>query len=129
MYHLAALDGKHRGNRFEIAKDSFVLGKNPHADLHLTEAGVWKDHAQIEIFDEKGPKIFRLGEGILIINSEATDIAILRNGDLIQIGGASFRFGISPAQRRRCSFPHRLVWICILFVIFAEIFFILWLQL
>lgn len=127
MYQLTALEGENHGGRFFLGKASFVLGKNPNADLQLKEAGVWNDHVRIEV-SEREPRIRRLGEGILILNSEPTDLAVLRNGDLIQIGGAKFIFEVSPPKRRPFHVQHFLLWGMIVFIAFSEMILILWIK-
>ncbi len=128
MFCLTVVEGVEKGRRFDIASFPFVIGKNANAELTLTDAGVWPDHIALELPEGKGPQVSRLGEGTLSLNSEPTESAPLRNGDLMSIGATLLRFGVAPPERKSLLVHNMASWIAVGLIVLLELALILLLK-
>lgn len=98
MFRLTVLEGKRRGQHFDITSYPFVVGNNVEADLRMPDLGVWSNHVAIELEAGGEPHLKRLGDGVVSVNADPATFLKLRNGDLIAVGAAVFRFSASPAS-------------------------------
>lgn len=129
MFCVTVVEGSEKGKRFDIAAFPFVIGNNTNAELTLTDPGVWPDHIALELpSGNKGPQVSRLGEGTLSVNSEPTDSAPLRNGDLLSVGAALLRFGVAPPKRKSLLLHNTASWMAIATIVILELILILFLK-
>lgn len=122
MFRLTVLEGKRRGQHFDIPSYPFVIGNNVEADLRMPDLGVWSNHASIELKAGGEPRIRRLGDGVVSVNAEPSTFSKLRNGDLIAVGAAVFRFSSSPASLKNLGNLLVFVWFFIGAVVLLELF-------
>lgn len=122
MFRLTVLEGKRRGQHFDISSYPFVIGNNVEADLRMSDLGVWSNHASIELKAGGEPHIRRLGDGVVSVNAEPLVFSKLRNGDLIAVGAAVFRFSSSPASLKNLGNLPVFVWFFIGAVVLLELF-------
>lgn len=122
MFRLTVLEGKRRGQHFDISSYPFVIGNNVEADLRMPDLGVWSNHAAIELKAGGEPHIRRLGDGVVSVNAEPLMFSKLRNGDLIAVGAAVFRFSSSPASLKNLGNLPVFVWFFIGAVVLLELF-------
>lgn len=92
---LRGIAGGHNGRTFVLSRP-LVIGRDPHADLHLAEPALAKHHALIER-SASGVRYRQLGEGpMLAVNGWEVPRAALSHGD--QLVCADYRFVLeSPA--------------------------------
>ena len=128
MFSLTIVEGRQRGQRVDLNKYPFVIGSNSDAHLKLSEPGVWSNHLVVELADNKGPALRRLGDGTVSLNSDPVEVSVLRNGDLINIGAAVLRFGLSPAKRKPLTFLNSASWTAIIAIVVLEIVLLLLLK-
>lgn len=122
MFRLTVLKGKRRGQHFDISSYPFVVGNNVEADLRMSDLGVWSNHAAIELEIGGEPHLKRLGDGVVSINAEPATFSKLRNGDLIAVGAAVFRFSASPSLLKNLGRLPVFVWLIAGVVVLLELF-------
>ena len=122
MFRLTVLEGKRRGQHFDIPSYPFVVGSNVEADLRMPDIGVWSNHAAIELVAAGEPHLKRLGDGMVSVNAEPATFSKLRNGDLIAVGAAVFRFSSSPASLKNLGRIPVFVWLVVGAVVLLELF-------
>lgn len=122
MFRLTVLKGKRRGQHFDIPSYPFVVGNNVEADLRMPDLGVWSNHAAIELESGSEPHLNRLGDGVVSVNAEPATFSKLRNGDLIAVGAAVFRFSLSPASLKNLGRIPVFVWFFVGAVVLLELF-------
>lgn len=122
MFRLTVLEGKRRGQYFDIPSYPFVVGNNVEADLRMPDVGVWNNHVAIELKAGGEPHLKRLGEGVVSVNADPATFSKLRNGDLIVVGAAVFRFSLSPAPLKNLGRIPVVVWFVVGAVMLLELF-------
>ncbi len=122
MFRLTVLEGKRRGQHFDIPSYPFVVGNNVEADLRMPDVGVWNNHVAIELEAGGEPHLKRLGEGVVSVNADPATFSKLRNGDLIVVGAAVFRFSLSPAPLKNLGRILVVVWFVVVAVMLLELF-------
>ena len=122
MFRLTVLEGKRRGQHFDIPSYPFVVGNNVEADLRMPDVGVWNNHVAIELEAGGEPHLKRLGEGVVSVNTDPATFSKLRNGDLIVVGAAVFRFSLSPAPLKNLGRILVVVWFVVGAVMLLELF-------
>lgn len=127
MFRLTVLEGKRRGQHFDILSYPFVVGNNVEADLRIPDIGVWSNHVAIELEAGGEPYLKRLGEGMVSVNADPSTFSKLRNGDLIAVGAAVFRFSLSPVSLKNLGRIPVFVWFIVGTVVLLEMFCIVFL--
>lgn len=122
MFRLTILEGKRRGQHFDITSYPFVVGSNVEADLRMPDIGVWSNHAAIELESGGEPHLKRLGDGMVSVNAEPATFSKLRNGDLIAVGAVVFCFSSSPASLKNLGWLPVFVWFVVGAVVLLELF-------
>lgn len=71
-------------------RPSLTFGRSPEADICITDPKVSKIHAEIRPWDNDHVIKDMNSRNGMLINGVRTDIAVLRLGDVIKIGGHEF---------------------------------------
>ena len=89
--HLALEDG---GEVLLVALDRDVLhiGRSPSADIVLDDATVSRRHAVIALQDGRAVLLDDRSRHGVVVNGERVGRAVLRDGDIIQLGGVTARY-------------------------------------
>ena len=103
----------------------FVIGRAPAADLRITSAGVWEEHASIRLSENGDPRAQRFliesaGQSIISINGEVTRSKLLSIGDEISLGAVRLVVSLAPARQSKLAWHESLVWAVLLFVVVLE---------
>ncbi len=97
MATLVAIKGPSTGKSFELQKDS-VLGRSLGSDIYIGDLNVSRRHACIHVSGE-GDEVEDLGSGNgTFVNEVAVQRRRLADGDLIRIGGSTFRYQAARRQ-------------------------------
>jgi len=95
-------DGRVRGS-FDVRLGRNIAGKAPDVDLRLYVSGVSRHHAEF-ILDHEGFVVRDLGStNGLIVNGQRTSMAMLRVGDVVELGMQRIRVD----ERRPADAGHR----------------------
>jgi pSer/pThr/pTyr-binding forkhead associated (FHA) protein len=127
MIQLEILSGKTAGARWVARRFPVRIGRAPDSDLQLEERGVWERHLQIDLNPGDGFILTTNPEARVIANGQPVEHAVLRNGDLLEIGAVKLRFWLSEARQRGLGFREVLVWAIIAGVCIGQIALIYWL--
>ncbi|MCF7708275.1 MAG: FHA domain-containing protein [Verrucomicrobia bacterium] len=109
------------GESFALSEFPAVLGRGDDAGLVFKEDGVWDRHAIVHKGNE-GFELEALGGALVRVNNQPVQNAVLRNGDVIDLGSVKLEFQLAPltqkSQRlRECFFWGILVSICLVEVV------------
>jgi len=91
----------------------FRIGRATDADLVAGDEGVWDRHLELAFDPVNGFLLRAEGEALATLNGESFNEAILRNGDLIQIGGLKLRFWLSRTRQTGLGVREWLTWIAL----------------
>ncbi|MBN1476530.1 FHA domain-containing protein [Candidatus Sumerlaeota bacterium] len=97
---LTVVKGKQRGKEFILDGERTMIGRSPECDIQLSDWRVAKTHAHVL---RRGPRflIEDLGTwGAIHVNGAPVKETMLREGDLIQIGGTRMTFRLLPSGVR-----------------------------
>jgi pSer/pThr/pTyr-binding forkhead associated (FHA) protein len=110
VIQLTILNGKQAGARWVTRRFAFEIGRSPEADLRLDDDGVWNQHLRMEVRTDEGAALFAAEDAFLAVNGHQVQQAVLRNGDLIQVGSVQLLFGLSPTTQYSLRFREALSW-------------------
>ena len=110
MIQLAILNGKQAGTRWVARRFPSRIGRTPQSDLCLDDGGVWDHHLQLEIRSGEGAVISASPDAFTALNGQQVRQAVLRNGDLIEIGSVRLLFGLSSTRQSSLRLREVLTW-------------------
>jgi pSer/pThr/pTyr-binding forkhead associated (FHA) protein len=103
------------------------IGRGPNADLRLEEAGVWNEHAVLQLDPARNFSLTVQPDAIACVNGKPASQAVLRNGDIIELGVVKLRFWLEPARQRRLPLVEAFTWVAFVAVTYGEVILIYWL--
>ncbi len=127
MVQLHILSGKMAGNPWVARRFPFWIGRAPASALTLDDAGVWDHHAEISVRPEEGVVLKSSVEASTLLNGDRIQQAILRNGDLIEIGSVKMRFSLSATQQSGLRVREVTTWIALAMICLGQVALIYWL--
>jgi DNA-binding CsgD family transcriptional regulator len=104
--YLTAIAGASAGQRTAVRESEVVIGRDPQAGIRLTDSGVSRQHAKLVIASDGIVNLIDLGSrNGTFVNGARTDLAVLREGDRIQVGPEavlrlSYEVEVEPQKRR-----------------------------
>ena len=113
MVHLAILSGKQAGLRAVARRFPFCIGRNAEADLRIEEQGVWDRHLELDLKEPDGFVLEVPSDARAAVNGQPVKEAVLRNGDLIEIGALKIQFWLSETCQRELRLREVLTWFSI----------------
>ena len=113
MVQLVVLSGKQAGSRVIARRFPFRIGRNVEADLRAEEQGVWDRHLELDLKMPDGYVLNAPIDARVILNGESAKTAVLRNGDLIEIGALKIRFLLSETRQKGLRVREVLTWFSI----------------
>jgi pSer/pThr/pTyr-binding forkhead associated (FHA) protein len=121
VVQLQFLNGAKAGTRWVACRLPFTLGRSAQDDLRIEDDGVWDRHARIELRDRQWAVLVASEQARTSVNGQPIQEAILRNGDILQIGSVQLQFGFSPAAHRGLRIREVLTWIGIALMALVEV--------
>jgi len=100
MVQLKILSGKMAGATWVARRFPVRVGRSPGADLQLEEDGVWDEHFEIILDPTTGFVLETHPDAQVSANGQPVQSAVLRNGDLIEIGSMKMRFWLTETRQR-----------------------------
>jgi predicted component of type VI protein secretion system len=127
VIQLQILSGKQAGSDIVVRRFPFIVGRGADADLRLDDAGVWDRHAEIGFRRKEGFSVAAQGEASVGVNGERTETAMLRNGDVMELGSVQLRFWLARSQQKTLRVREALAWTALFALFAAQIGLIYWL--
>lgn len=127
MVQLDILSGKKAGNQWVARRFPFRVGRRAQSTLALDDPGVWETHAEISIRPDEGLVLTSSSEAVTLLNGERIQQAILRNGDLIDVGSVKMRFSLSATQQSGLRFRETAIWVGLAMICLGQVALIYWL--
>jgi predicted component of type VI protein secretion system len=126
MVQFQILSGKMAGSQWVARHFPFSVGRSNGADFSLDESAMWDRHFQIA-FQPEGFVLTTEPEAFVILNGERVQRAVLKSGDLLEIGLAKIRFGLSATTQKPLSSRECVAWTGLSLLCLAEVALICWL--
>ena len=127
MIQLAILSGRQAGTRWVARRFPSRIGRTTQSDLCLDDAGVWDQHLQLEIRTGQGAVLSASPDAFTAVNGQQVQEAVLRNGDLIEIGSVRLLFGLSATRQSSLRLREAVTWFALGAIGFAQVALIYWL--
>src|SRR5271170_684369 len=109
MVQLQILSGRRAGAQFDGSSLPMTVGRSEQSDVSLEEPGVWPCHCKIH-WRREG-LVLEVEPGALAsVNGVPMPRALLRNGDMITLGGVTLRFSLSPIHQSSAVLREWLTW-------------------
>jgi predicted component of type VI protein secretion system len=111
MVRLTVVGGKQAGRSLDADRFPVLIGRGGGCAMVLDDPGVWGEHAAIDWVKGEGFVLRCRPETTLSVNGIAASEQRLRNGDVIALGGAKLRFGLSETRQRSFRAREWLTWL------------------
>jgi len=115
------LNGARAGSQWLPCRLPFSIGRSPHDDLRVEADGVWERHARVELRDRQRAVLIASEHARTSVNGQPIREAILRNGDILELGSVQLQFSLSQAAHRGLRFREALTWIGIALMALAQV--------
>ncbi|MBN2506975.1 MAG: FHA domain-containing protein [Verrucomicrobia bacterium] len=113
---------EHRVRRFPLR-----LGRAADAGLRLTAHGVWERHAELRVHQGRELVLAAEPDAPVRVNGHPVTRAVLRTGDVIDLGGARLQFSLASPAPRGLRLREALTWAGLGAVFALQIALIYWL--
>jgi pSer/pThr/pTyr-binding forkhead associated (FHA) protein len=121
VVQLLVLNGFRAGTHWPAARLPFSIGRSPQDGLRLEDDGVWEHHARVDLRDRQRAVLTASEQALTTVNGQPIREAVLRNGDVIQIGSIRLQFSLGPAAHRGLRFREALTWIGLALMALAQV--------
>lgn len=113
MVQLKIVSGKKAGASWVTRRFPVRIGRSAGIDLQLEEDGVWDQHIQLDFRPPDGFVLTGHPDARTCLNDQPVQRALLRNGDVIEIGAAKIQFWLSESLQEGLRFREWLTWTAI----------------
>ncbi len=127
MVQLRILSGKKAGSVWTARHFPVRIGRASNAHLRLEEDGVWDRHLLLQFRRPDGFVLTTESEALAAVNGDPVHEAVLRNGDIIELGALKLQFWLSETRQFGLGFREALVWVGITAVCLGQAGLIFWL--
>ena len=127
MVHLKILSGKLAGASWVARHFPVRIGRGPTVEFQADEDGVWDEHMTIGFSSADGFTLQACSEAVVCLNGQLVSDAVLRNGDLMELGALKLQFWLGEPRQRGLTARETLIWAGIAAVSLAQIALIYWL--
>ena len=127
MVQLHILSGGSAGAKFDGSRLPVTIGRSDQSDVSLDDPGVWPSHCRIDWLPE-GLVLEVEPDALASVNGEPVPRSLLRNGDLITLGGVTMRFSLSPVRQTSAVLREWLTWIALGALCLGQVAAIYWLN-
>jgi pSer/pThr/pTyr-binding forkhead associated (FHA) protein len=100
----------------------FRIGRGPGDQLRIQAPGVWEGHCTLEWRGADGIHLVGSPEAITAVNGQTVKEIKVRNGDLLDIGGARLMLSVRPAPQRTFRLLEILVWLVLAGIGLTQLF-------
>ena len=127
MIQLRILSGKRAGSAWAARHFPVLIGRSPNADLQSEEKGVWDKHLRIDFNPSAGLVLHTQSNALATVNGQSVEEAVLRNGDVIDLGSLKLQFWLSETQQSGLRFRETLTWAAIAVISLGQVALVYWL--
>ena len=128
MVRLEVLSGKMAGTAWVARHFPVRLGRSGHSDLRAEEPGVWDDHAEISANHAVGWVLQARPDAPVRVNGQPVQHAVLRNGDVIELGSLRLRFRLEGTRQKGLALRESVVWAILVLITAGQLALVWWLK-
>jgi pSer/pThr/pTyr-binding forkhead associated (FHA) protein len=120
VIQLKILSGPKTGDVFAASRFPIRIGRAANADLRFEEPGVWDQHLQLDLNPAEGVVLTTSADAWAHINGESVQQAVLRNGDLIELGSLQLQFWLAETRQSALYLREAITWSLVGLVCLAQ---------
>lgn len=124
MVQFKILSGKTAGAEHVARRFPFKIGRSPAANLRLEDDGVWDQHLELVFDSASGFVLTTAPNALATINGQPIREAVLRNGDVIEIGALKIRFWLGAVRQYGLFLRELLVWTAFALITASQLYLI-----
>jgi pSer/pThr/pTyr-binding forkhead associated (FHA) protein len=113
VIQLKILSGKKAGTAWVARRFPVRIGRSASSDLRLEESGVWDQHLRLDFDPASGLILTVQPQALAMVNGQLVEQALLRNGDIIDVGSLKMEFWLSETRQAGLRFREGLTWVAI----------------
>ena len=113
MFSFHILNGSQAGTRWVACRLPFQVGRSAEDDFRFDDPGVWDHHLRVELRDHRHAALVAAPDALTTVNGQPQRDALLRNGDIIELGSLRLQFGLSPTSHRSLRLREALTWVAL----------------
>ncbi len=113
MIQLHVLNGRKAPASFTTQRLPVTLGRGEACGFRLEDDGVWDQHLEFSVSPPNRIQLRSSAGAFTAVNGQRVQEVILRNGDLIEVGGVQLRFGLAPVRQHSLAWREALTWIAL----------------
>ncbi len=107
------LNGSQAGTQWVACRLPFRIGRSPEDELQIEDPGVWDHHLRVELREGRHVALVAAPEALTTVNGQPAQDAILRSGDIIDLGSLRLQFGLSPTTHRSLRLRESITWVAL----------------
>lgn len=127
MIQFKILTGKKAGAAWVARRFPVQIGRSAGAQLRLEDEGIWDRHLELQFDDGSGLVLRTQGEALAMINGAPVREAVLRSGDIIDIGSAKLLFSMSETRQKALAVREVMCWLLVGAVLMSQVVLLYWL--
>jgi predicted component of type VI protein secretion system len=112
MVQFRILSGQQAGKVYASHDFPVQIGRGPAAHLRLTDPGVWDQHLEVRL-DGDGFFARLHANAIGLVNGQKFEEVRLRNGDILEAGGAKLQFWLDEVKTPAMTWREGATWIAL----------------
>jgi hypothetical protein len=121
VFLFCILNGSKAGTRWVACRLPFRVGRSSVDELRLDDPGVWEHHLRIELRERRHAALVAAPDALTTVNGQSAQDAILRNGDVIELGSLRLQFGLSPTTHRSLRLREAFTWVALVLLSLGQI--------
>lgn len=126
MVRLTVLEAGKSARSGIVSRLPCRIGREAASGFRLEAPGVWEGHAVLELRYGEGFFLRTRPEAPVVIEGRSTTEARLRNGDVIEIGGARVVFALSETRQYSFGLREALTWVAVGVLCGAQVALVYW---
>ena len=127
MIQLNILSGKMAGTSWVARRFPVRIGRAAGLELQLEETGIWDQHLLLEPDFKRGFLLKAQPQALARVNGQNVQEALLRNGDVIELGSVKLQFWLGRARPSGLWWREAVAWAAIVGVTFGQVLLLYWL--
>ena len=113
VIQLQVLNGRQASTTFTTGCLPVELGRGNACQFRIEDDGVWDQHLIFSVAPPNQIQFLSTPGAFTAVNGQRLVNGILRNGDLIEIGGVQLRFGFAPVRQYSLTWREMLTWLAL----------------
>jgi len=114
VFQFRVLSGQRIGELWVPQHFPVRIGRAATDDLQLQDPGVWERHVRLDFSPTEGVALIADEQALLEVNGERLQHAVLRNGDMLQLGSVILQFWLSETRQTGLRLLESLTWTVII---------------